>query len=156
MQLEKWPRWSEWSNFSHCKNSLPTTMPHPVTLGSFSLLGANNQYKLPTLTKACFLKENEFTNTGTFICNPSIPDVYDGCFSYQHGEDGTEWIALKLLNSYCEAKLCPVLKNVLFQDDHHSYWDNKSRFKDTGFCKVILNSSMNDALYCMRTASPMW
>ena len=81
----------------------------------------------------------------------SIPDVYDGCISYQHGEDGTEWIALKLLNSYCEAKLCPVLKNVLFEDDGHSYWDNKSKCKDT----AILNNSMNDALYCMCTASPM-
>lgn len=82
--------------------------------------------KLPTLTKGHFSLRKPVFKPGAFICNPALM-LAVAVISHQHGEDRTEWIALKLLSSYCEAKLCPVLKHVLFWDEGHSYQDNKNQ-----------------------------
>lgn len=111
VQLDKWLTSREGPDFSHCKISFPTIIPYPATLGShFSQPTVNtNSQPWPKLV----FKKKLFWEHRYFHLQ-STPDVYHGCTSYEQREYRNEWMGLEGFSSYWEAKLCLILRNVLF------------------------------------------
>lgn len=97
------------------------------------------------MTKACLLK-SKAVHEHRYLYLHSTPGAYDGSIPYHPGEDKDERFTTKITQQLLWAKLCSVLKIVLFWEEGLSYWHSNWRIKMHVFRRLFWTIPSTTAL----------